>query len=72
MMEQEWKEDGGEDGRVAGGSGGGDAARGWVRLEIRNEVIFTFSASSLTSRVPRLDGLSTRKRLSRFSQSVDM
>lgn len=34
--------------------------------------IFTFSASSLTSRVPRLDGLSTRKRLSKFSQSVDM
>lgn len=34
--------------------------------------IFTFSASSLTSSVPRLDGLSTRKRLSKFSQSVDM
>lgn len=34
--------------------------------------IFTFSASSLTSRVPRLAGLSTRKRLRRFSQSVDM
>lgn len=34
--------------------------------------IFTFSASSLTSRVPRLAGLSTRKRFRRFSQSVDM
>lgn len=41
-----------------------------VCLELRG--IFTFSASSLTSRVPRLDGLSTRKRLRRFSQSVDM
>lgn len=51
-------------------SGGGDTVRGgWIYKKLD---IFTFSASSLTSRVPRLDGLSTRKRLSRFSQSVDM
>lgn len=52
------------------GGGGGDSAGGGVIYKKLG--IFTFSASSLTSRVPRLDGLSTRKRLSKFSQSVDM
>lgn len=49
--------------------GGGSAGRGGIDKKLG---IFTFSASSLTSSVPRLDGLSTRKRLSKFSQSVDM
>lgn len=70
-MVQEWKTDVRTGLQVDGfSSGGGDTVKGG--LSYKKLDIFTFSASSLTSRVPRLDGLSTRKRLSRFSQSVDM
>lgn len=61
-------------GVVDGWRGGGWKEMLWSAMAawIKKCRIFTFSLSSLTSKVPRLAGLSTRKRLRRFSQSVDM